>query len=50
MFNPDRLNDTYVPGGWRPCGSTAYAIRGHEFGLKLTPAEREQLIAFLRAL
>lgn len=26
------------------------AIKGHEFGLKLNPIEREQLIAFLRIL
>lgn len=50
MFNPDRLKDSHVPGGWRPLGSSTYAIKGHEFGLKLSPAEREQLIAFLRTL
>src|SRR5262249_38542390 len=50
MFDPDRLNATHVPGGWRPLGSQSYAIKGHEFGLKLLPAEREQLLAFLRTL
>jgi hypothetical protein len=50
MFDPDRLKDTHVPGGWRPFGSETWAIRGHEFGLGLRPDEREQLIAFLRTL
>jgi hypothetical protein len=50
MFDPGRLTDTHVPGGWRPLGSQTHAIQGHEFGLRLTPGEREQLIAFLRTL
>jgi hypothetical protein len=50
MFDPDRIKDTHVPGGWSPPGTKTRAIKGHEFGLKLTPLEREQLIAFLRTL
>jgi len=50
MFDPDRLKDTHVPGGWTPPGVTTRAIKGHEFGLHLKPAEREQLIAFLKTL
>lgn len=50
MFDPDRLKDTHVPGGWSLPGTMARAIKGHEFGLRLSPAEREQLIAFLRTL
>jgi hypothetical protein len=50
MFDPARLEETHVPGGWLPPGTKARAIKGHEFGLKLKPAEREQLIAFLRTL
>jgi hypothetical protein len=50
MFDPNRLKETHVPGGWRPLGSQTHAIKGHEFGLKLEPAKREQLIAFLRTL
>jgi len=50
MFDPDRLNDTHVPGGWSPPGAKTRAIKGHEFGLKLEPKEREELIAFLRTL
>jgi hypothetical protein len=50
MFDPARLTDTHVPGGWLAPGRTTQAIRGHEFGLRLPPVEREQLIAFLRTL
>jgi mono/diheme cytochrome c family protein len=50
MFDPDRLLDTHEPKGFTPPGVPQRAIRGHEFGLKLPPDEREQLIAFLRTL
>jgi hypothetical protein len=50
MFDPDRLNESHVPGGWRPIDATSRPIVGHEFGLDLEPKEREQLIAFLRTL
>ncbi len=50
IFDPDRLKDTHVPGGFCPMGTATHAIQGHEFGLKLNPTEREQLIAFLRTL
>ena len=50
MFDPDRLKETHVPGGWRPLSQPTHAITGHEFGLRLTLEERAQLIAFLRTL
>jgi hypothetical protein len=50
MFDPERLSDAHVPGGYTPPGMKNRAIRGHEFGLKLNPQERVQLIAFLRTL
>jgi hypothetical protein len=50
MFDPQRLSDAHEPGGFAPPGTKARAIRGHEFGLDLSPEEREQLIAFLRTL
>ena len=50
MFNPERLKDSHVPGGFSPPGVKNRAIPGHEFGLKLKPHEREELIAFLRTL
>jgi hypothetical protein len=50
MFNPERLKNTHVPGGFRPPGVETMPIEGHEFGLSLKQTEREQLIAFLRTL
>ena len=50
MFDPGRLTDSHKPGGFIPVGETTHAIRGHEFGLRLSPPERERLIAFLRTL
>lgn len=50
MFDPARLSEDYKPKGYMPPGATSHAIKGHEFGLKLTPVERDRLIAFLRTL
>jgi hypothetical protein len=50
MFDPDLLKETHVQGGWSPLGTKTWAIKGHEFGLNLTPGERAQLIAFLKTL
>ena len=50
MFDPDRLKEDHVPGGFSPPGIKAHSIPGHEFGLKASPADRERLIAFLRTL
>jgi hypothetical protein len=50
MFDPGRLSEAHVPGGYSPPGVKARAIPGHEFGLKLDLHEREELIAFLRTL
>ncbi len=50
MFDPDRLSETHVPGGFTPLDKRQRALKGHEFGLKLTAEERLQLIAFLQTL
>ena len=50
LFDPDRLNETHRPGGWRPPGAQTRAVRGHEFGLRLSAVERDQLVAYLRTL
>lgn len=39
----------YTPGR-EPAGYWEMLVRGHQFGLDLTPSERAQLIAFLRTL
>jgi mono/diheme cytochrome c family protein len=50
MFDPNRVKDTHVPGGWKLPDTKAQAIKGHPFGLGLKPEERIQLVAFLRTL
>ena len=50
MFDPDRLKETHVAGGWNPGNVETRAVIGHEFGLKLTPEEKRLLLAFLRTL
>jgi hypothetical protein len=50
MFDPDRLSESHVPGGFTPPEKRQRGIKGHEFGLKLAPEERLQLIGFLRTL
>jgi hypothetical protein len=45
------LDDDYVPTGWKGApGVRARAVKGHEFGLDLSPQDRAALIAFLRTL
>ena len=50
MFDPNRLNDTFSPGGWNPPAVKTRAVVGHEFGLRLSVNDRKSLIAFLRTL
>ena len=50
MFDPDRLNETHVPGGWNPPGIKTRAVMGHPYGLKLKPDEKTSLLAFLGTL
>jgi hypothetical protein len=49
-FDPRRLRDDYVPTGYRRFGSPSGAVKGHAFGLDLSPDERSSLIAFLKTL
>ena len=49
-FDPRRINDDYVPTGFRPYGVKTYAVKGHPFGLDLSAADRRALIAFLKTL
>ena len=50
-FDPKRLDDNYVPTGWKgPAGTKTRAVKGHEFGLDLSRDERDALIAFLKTL
>ena len=49
-FDLRRLRDDYVPTGFKPYATATRAVRGHEFGLRLSDAEKNALIAFLRTL
>ena len=49
-FDPRRLRDDYVPTGFRGAGVKTRAVKGHAFGLNLSPADSTALIAFLRTL
>jgi hypothetical protein len=46
-LDPARLKDDYVAKGFHLGPGP---IKGHEFGLKLAPDDREALIAFLKTL
>jgi hypothetical protein len=49
-FDPRRLRDDYVPTGFRGYGVSTRAVKGHEFGLRLSAEDKAALIAFLKTL
>ena len=49
-FDPGRLSDDYVPTGFKGHGVKTRAVKGHEFGLKLSARDKMALIAFLKTL
>jgi hypothetical protein len=49
-FDVHRLDDDYVPTGYRGYNVKTRAIPGHEHGLDLSPADKRALIAFLKTL
>ena len=49
-FDPERLENDYVPTGWRGPAEGPRPILGHEFGLDLSAENRKALIAFLMTL
>jgi hypothetical protein len=49
-FDPQRLRESYVPTGFRGAGMNTRPVPGHEFGLKLSEADKGALIAFLKTL
>jgi|RhiMetdeSRZDD1v2_1073273.scaffolds.fasta_scaffold06739_10 hypothetical protein len=49
-FDPHRLDDDYVPTGFKGYQVTHRAVPGHEFGLTLSPEEKRALLAFLKTL
>ncbi len=49
-FDVRRLREDYVPTGFKGAGVKVRAIKGHPFGLDLSPADRQALISFLKTL
>lgn len=49
-FDRRRLQDEYVPTGFKGYGVKARAVKGHQFGLDLSSEEKRALLAFLRTL
>ena len=49
-FDPRRVRDDYVPTGWKGYGVKTRAVKGHEYGLKLSADDKRALIAFLKTL
>ena len=50
VFDPARLEDDYVPTGFKPPNVTTRAVKGHDFGMELSTKDKEALIAFLKTL
>jgi hypothetical protein len=49
-FDAHRLDDDYVPTGYRGYNVKTRAVKGHEFGLDLSAEDKRALIAFLKTL
>jgi hypothetical protein len=49
-FDPERLGNDYAPTGWKGASMQTRAVKGHEFGLKLSVDDKKALIAFLKTL
>lgn len=49
-FDSARLREDYRPTGFRGLNVTVRPVRGHEFGLGLSGADKAALLAFLRTL
>ncbi|MBV9491858.1 MAG: hypothetical protein JO069_19355 [Verrucomicrobia bacterium] len=49
-FDARRLGNDYSPTGFKGYGVQRHAVKGHEFGLRLSAEEKKALLAFLRTL
>jgi hypothetical protein len=49
-FDPRRMEDGYVPSGFKGYGVKTRAVKGHPFGLELSSDDKNALIAFLRTI
>lgn len=49
-FDSARLRDDYIPTGFKGYDGRTRSVRGHRFGLDLSPEEKKALISFLKTL
>jgi len=49
-LNPDRVEEDYLPTGFRVHGMKTRAVEGHPFELEHADEERKALIALLKTL
>src|SRR5690242_19402671 len=49
-FDSARIREDYIPTGFVGYGVKSRAVKGHEFGLRLSANDKQALIAFLRTL
>ncbi|MEQ9441246.1 MAG: hypothetical protein RIG62_19540 [Cyclobacteriaceae bacterium] len=50
LFDPARLQDDYIPTGYKPYMVETMAVKGHEFGMELNEEDKNALVAFLKTL
>ena len=49
-FDSARLRDDYIPTGFKGYDGRTHSVKGHRFGLDLSPGEKYALITFLKTL
>lgn len=50
VLDPKRLDNDFVPSGYKPPHVARMAVKGHPFGMDLNDKDKQALIAFLRSL
>jgi len=50
VMDPHRLDDDYIPTGYKAPGVVTKPVRGHDFGMELSAEDKKALVAFLKSL
>lgn len=50
LLDPKRLEDSFVPSGFKEAGVKTKAVKGHPFGLELNEEDKNALIAYMKTL
>ncbi|WP_373071706.1 hypothetical protein [Zeaxanthinibacter enoshimensis] len=50
VLDPQRLEDDYIPTGFKPATMETMAVKGHPFGMQISAEEKEALLAYLKTL